>query len=239
MDQAYDDEFYGYLIQAGYIDRALDRLRATGDSVTVPTLIEFCRYLEEQGDLYELISFAGQWFYRLPPSEGLKLMPWVYPGAGLYEMTGDDVPEELILGIIRRESAFHEQIYSRVGASGLMQLMPATAEDLARRHRLDEWDLLDPSDNIKLGTLYLDWLIERPWTDSYVDVLAAYNGGGGSLRTWKRRYYSGDPDLFIQSIPFRETRDYVRKVIVAAASYRYLETGDPPGEWLEQFYRPF
>ena len=237
---AYTAELYGYLLDAGYHRQALARLRQSGEEPPVSVLIELSRYLEDRGDLYELITFAGFWFYRLPPEEGLKLLPWVYPGANRYEMSGvEGVPDELVLGIIRRESAFHEEIYSRVGAGGLMQLMPSTAEDLARRHRLEEWDLMNPMDNIMLGTLYLDWLRERPWTDSYVDVLAAYNGGGGNLRSWKRWYYSGDPDLFIQSIPFRETRDYVRKVIVAAASYRYLDTGAPPGEWLEQFYRPF
>ena len=137
------------------------------------------------------------------------------------------------------ESAFDASISSHAGAVGLMQLMPSTAEDVARRHRLEHWDLQNPEDNILLGSLYLAWLKDRPWSSSFVDVLAAYNGGGGNLRSWKRILPSGDPDLFIQSIPYRETRDYIRKVIVAAASYRYLETGSPPGEWLDQFYRPF
>lgn len=233
------DQLYTVLLSAGYNEEALTRLDENREDISADTVAEFCRYLEGEGDLYELIRFAGYWFYRLPPEEGLVLLPWVFPGAERYTLSEDIVPDELILGVIRRESAFHEGISSRVGAGGLMQLMPATAAELARKHRMSEWDLMNPEDNIILGTLYLNWLLERPWTNSYVDVLAAYNGGGGNLRTWKRRYPSSDPDLFIQSIPFRETRDYVRKVIVAAASYRYLETGLPPGEWLDQFYQPF
>ncbi|MDC7232424.1 MAG: lytic transglycosylase domain-containing protein [Spirochaetales bacterium] len=234
-----NDEFYRVLMSAGYEKEALGLLQENRETVSAETVAEFARFMESEGDLYELIRFAGYWFYRLPPEEGMKLLPWVFPGAGRYAVADEIVPEELILGVIRRESAFHEGISSRVGAGGLMQLMPATADDLARRHRMEDWDLMNPEDNITLGTLYLHWLIDRPWTDSYVDVLAAYNGGGGNLRTWKRRFGSSDPDLFIQSIPFRETRDYVRKVIVAAASYRYLDTGLPPGEWLDQFYQSF
>lgn len=233
------DKLYTLLISAGYEEEALKSLEKNREDLSVETVTEFCRYIEAKGDLYELIRFAGYWFYRLPSEEGIILLPWVFPGAGRYTLPEDSVPEELILGIIRRESAFNEGISSRVGAGGLMQLMPATAEELARKNKITEWDLMNPEDNIFLGTLYLHWLLERPWTGSYVDVLAAYNGGGGNLRTWKRRFPSSDPDLFIQSIPFRETRDYVRKVIVAAASYRYLETGLPPGDWLDQFYQPF
>jgi peptidoglycan lytic transglycosylase len=233
------DKLYTLILSAGYEEEALTRLEDNREDLSADTVVEFCRYLETEGDLYELIRFAGYWFYRLPPEEGMILLPWVFPGAGRYALPEDIVPEELILGVIRRESAFHEGISSRVGAGGLMQLMPATAAELARKNKMSEWDLMNPEDNILLGTLYLNWLLERPWTGSYVDVLAAYNGGGGNLRTWKRRFPSSDPDLFIQSIPFRETRNYVRKVIVAAASYRYLETGLPPGEWLDQFYQPF
>lgn len=233
------DNLYTFLLSAGYEEEALTRLEEKREDISADTVVEFCRYLEAEGDLYELIRFAGYWFYRLPPEEGMILLPWVFPGAERYALPEDIVPEELILGVIRRESAFHEGISSRVGAGGLMQLMPATAAELARKNNLSEWDLMNPEDNILLGTLYLNWLLERPWTGSYVDVIAAYNGGGGNLRTWKRCFPSSDPDLFIQSIPFRETRDYVRKVIVAAASYRYLETGLPPGEWLDQFYKPF
>ena len=149
------------------------------------------------------------------------------------------LPEELIEGIIRRESAFHRTIESFAGAQGLMQIMPSTAGDLASRHRIPEWDLMNPDDNIRLGSLYLNWLIERPWTDNYAEVLAAYNGGGGNLRQWKRRYGALGDQLFIQSIPYSETRNYIRKVIVAAGAYRYLNTGAAPGEWVSLFFDPF
>jgi len=233
------DEVYRILIDAGYQEEAYRLWEKTRETLSLETVKAFCGYLERKGDLYELISFAGFWYYAYPVQWSLELLPWVYPGSNRYSFDETSVPQELILGIIRRESAFHETIFSFAGAGGLMQLMPSTAEDLARKYRLENWNLLEADDNILLGTLYLQWLRDRPWTSSYVDVLAAYNGGGGNLRAWKRKMGYSDPDLFIQSIPFRETRDYVRKVIVAAASYRYLDTGTPPGEWLEQFYRSF
>jgi len=234
------DEVYQYLIKAGYREESYRLWDEHRETLSLETVKSLCLYLEGTGDLYRLIRFAGFWYYTFPPDWALQLLPWVYPGSGRYTFNDQSVPQELILGIIRRESAFHETIFSFAGAKGLMQLMPSTAADLARRNRLKSWNLLEADDNILLGTLYLHWLRERPWTSTYVDVLAAYNGGGGNLRSWKRRLGYKDADLFIQSIPFKETRDYVRKVIVAAASYRYLDTGAPPGRpWLEQFYRSF
>ncbi|MDA3959120.1 lytic transglycosylase domain-containing protein [Oceanispirochaeta sp.] len=236
---SYIDEVYAYLFKAGYQKQAYQLWKADRPSLSIDSVIAFCQYLEGEGDLYELIRFAGFWYYALPMESALRLLPWVFPGSERYTLPDEFVPGELILGIIRRESAFNETISSGAGAGGLMQLMPSTAQELARKYRLDDWDLMKAEDNINLGTLYLQWLQERPWTSSYIDVLAAYNGGGGNLRSWKRHHYYEDPDLFIQSIPFRETRDYVRKVIVAAASYRYLDTGIPPGDWLDQFYSSF
>jgi tetratricopeptide (TPR) repeat protein len=233
------DEFYTILTAAGYIEEAFALWEERRDGLSMARIEEFCAWLEGEDRLYDLIAFAGYWYYRCPSDEVPALMSRVYPGARRYILPEADLPAELVLGVIRRESAFDAAISSHAGAVGLMQLMPSTAEDVARRHRMEEWDLQNPEDNILLGSLYLEWLKERPWSSSFIDVLAAYNGGGGNLRYWKRTLPGEDPELFIQSIPFRETRDYIRKVIVAAASYRYLETGSPPGEWLDQFYRPF
>ena len=233
------DEFYAILMDAGYKVGAFALWEERREDLSMSMIEEFCLWLEQEDRLYDLIGFAGYWYYHYSPDTALRLMSRVFPGVSRYELPEADLPEELVLGVIRRESAFNASISSYAGAVGLMQLMPSTAEDVARRHRIADWDLQDPEDNILLGSLYLEWLKDRPWSASFIDVLAAYNGGGGNLRYWKRSLPGEDPELFIQSIPYRETRDYIRKVIVAAASYRYLETGRPPGEWLDQFYHPF
>ncbi len=236
-------EVYRILHQAGYPELCLSLWNHRKDVLDFDTVEGLCVYLFKQKEFYSLIQFSGYWYYRWPRPLALNLLPWLYPtdnGLPVNLLSREyELPEELIEGIIRRESAFNKTIESFAGAQGLMQIMPATASDLASRHRIPEWDLMNPDDNIRLGSLYLNWLIERPWTDNYADVLAAYNGGGGNLRQWKRRYGSLGNQLFIQSIPYSETRNYIRKVIVAAGAYRYLNTGAAPGEWVSLFFAPF
>ncbi len=238
------DEFYSILLEAGYMNEALRLWEKEKEALSLKTVMAYGEKLREENRLYDMIRFTGYWYYRFPSSLTAPLIPLVYPGTDRYDLSppgGDkhSVPPELILGVIRRESAFKEDALSFAGAVGLMQLLPSTAEELAQKKRMAGWSLTEPRDNILLGTFYLDWLRRRPWTSSWIDVLASYNGGGGNLRQWKRRWGDLEPELFIQSIPYRETRNYVRQVIVASAYYRYLETGRPPGEWLEEFYRPF
>ena len=125
-----------------------------------------------------------------------------------------------MLALIRQESAFDPRAVSRVGARGMMQLMPATAKRVARatgkaysRARL----LDDPRYNIQLGTVYLDSMKER-FGQSSALALAAYNAGPGRVDRWIRQM--GDPrtgeiDLidWIEAIPFGETRNYVQRVL--------------------------
>ena len=172
------DEFYSLLIGAGFVEDAFGLWQERRDGLSMASIEVFCSWLEQEDRLYDLIGFAGYWYYRYPSENVLALMSRVYPGAARYTLPEADLPDELVLAVIRRESAFDASISSHAGAVGLMQLMPSTAEDVARKHRVDDWDLQNPEDNILLGSLYLEWLKERPWSSSFVDVLAAYNGGG-------------------------------------------------------------
>ena len=123
-----------------------------------------------------------------------------------------------------------------------MQLMPRTASFMAgkrfrgvRRHQL-----FDPELNMSLGQKYVEHLLETPNIDGDLFyTVAAYNGGPGNLRKWRRRNdYQGDPLLFIESIPLYETRDYVERVLTNLWIYRY-RLGQPApsldalasGEW--------
>lgn len=132
------------------------------------------------------------------------------------------------LAIIRQESEFHVGARSPAGARGLMQLMPATAREQARRLKL-RYDLAklttDESYNLRLGTDFLARLVAR-YGGLYPLAAAAYNGGPGNLRKWLARY--GDPrdgkvDIvdWIESIPFEETRNYVQRVLENLAIYRH------------------
>lgn len=130
---------------------------------------------------------------------------------------GFKLDRALLFAFIRQESKFNSRATSRVGAKGLMQLMPRTAVHVSndRRLRYDSEDrLYNPSYNMKLGQKYIQELMTRyNLTDNLFDLLIAYNGGPGNLKKWKKNTrYNDDPLLFIESIPSRETRGFLEAV---------------------------
>ena len=123
----------------------------------------------------------------------------------------------LIAAVIYAESRFVDQT-SPAGARGLMQITPRTAEEIARRSggvAFEQGDLADPQINIAYGSWYLRWLLGH-YGDNVALAVAAYNAGTGNVDRWLAR----DPGLSARSIPFPETRAYVRKVLAARAEYR-------------------
>ena len=126
-----------------------------------------------------------------------------------------------VWAIMRQESAFKPDARSYVGAAGLMQFMPATAREEAKRAGLAHYDLYNPSDSIRLGASHLATLSKSFARPEY--VMAAYNAGGGNARKWLRD--GGDRlDLahWIERIPFTETSGYVQRVSANLEIYRRL-----------------
>ena len=130
----------------------------------------------------------------------------------------------MLRGLVRQESVFDATAKSRAGAMGLMQLMPATAKSLSRsvlRSRYRRAFLYDPGVNARLGAAYLRSLLDR-FDDSPVLALAAYNGGPTRIARLVRENTGLPEDELFESIPLYETRDYVRRVLLYAESYREL-----------------
>ena len=126
-----------------------------------------------------------------------------------------------VMAIMRAESAFNPIVRSPVGALGLMQLMPATGRETAGRAgvRFDNArSLLDPATNIALGTVYLNQMLKR-YDGNFAMAAAAYNAGPGRVRQWQ-----GDQciatERWVETIPFTETRGYVRRAFFYAAIYQ-------------------
>jgi soluble lytic murein transglycosylase len=111
----------------------------------------------------------------------------------------------LAAALIRQESGFNERARSPAGAMGLMQLMPATARRMERVSRLE---LFDPRTNVRLGVRYFAGLLDRFGGDAEL-ALAGYNAGPDRVDQWLKRYPVANRALFVDLIPFRETRDYV------------------------------
>ena len=135
-----------------------------------------------------------------------------------------------VYGLIRQESRFIRDARSRVGASGLMQLMPATARYTARRmglsnfqpHQVNELDT-----NLTLGTGYLR-MVQDDLDGSMLLATAGYNAGPGRPRNWRASLQAPvEGAIFAETIPFNETRDYVQKVLSNKTYYAALFTGQP------------
>jgi soluble lytic murein transglycosylase len=138
------------------------------------------------------------------------------------------VAHDLLLAISKQESRFSPGVQSVAGARGMMQLMPATAEELAGRS-LSDAELNDPSLNIRFGAQYLRQLMER-WEGDPMLVIASYNAGPGAVSDWQPQALALDPELWVERIPYPETRYYTKKVLDNLLGYlerdrRFCEEG--------------
>ncbi len=154
---------------------------------------------------------------------------WSYPLRGLpdWQQVGKPIEKAMVFALSRQESEFNPDAGSKVGAQGLMQLMPGTAKMVARQFRLPYAVSKlkgDPAYNVKLGAAHLADLVDD-FNGSYVLTLVAYNAGPRRAREWTEEY--GDlrsPNIdavdWVESIPFSETRQYVQKVLQNLHVYR-------------------
>ena len=136
------------------------------------------------------------------------------------------VDPALALAVMRRESAFVSAARSSAAAEGLLQLRPETARRLGAVLGVrEDADLADPAENTRLGIAYLALLSDR--FPAPAQVLAAYNAGPSAATAWSRARAGLPLDEWVEEIPYRETRQYVRTVLSDWARYRML-AGDPP-----------
>lgn len=154
-----------------------------------------------------------------------------YPMPNWQPAGGFTVDRALIFAMVRKESDFRSRARSRVGAGGLMQVMPATASYITNNRALlrrSRSQLYEPEFNIALGQQYIEYLLATEYVqDNLLMALAAYNGGPGSLLGWRRDVDFGvDPLLFIESIGFYETRNYIERVMANLWLYR-MRLGQP------------
>lgn len=138
------------------------------------------------------------------------------------------VPEEIMYALIRSESFFDSQIESSAGAIGLTQLMTFTGSDIAHRLKYNDYSLKNPDDNIEFGTYYLNNLARR-LDGKWLPAFFAYNAGITRVRRWMNsskiefnNIKNLPEDLFLETIPYEETREYGRKLVGAAAMYAWL-----------------
>lgn len=172
---------------------------------------------EQSGFDDELLAVSGE----LAGAEDLR-----YPAPHWVPIDGWKADRALVFSFVKQESCFNARAQSSVGAVGLMQIMPATGRELAKKMDYP-WSvnrLKDPEYNLSLGQNYLLKLMDNGEVNYNLIFLAvAYNAGPGNLAKFKARMnYQNDPLLFIESIPSKETRSFVERILVNYWVYRSL-----------------
>lgn len=151
----------------------------------------------------------------------------LYPSPRWEPVGGFEVDPALVFAFMRQESGFRKDAQSYAGAMGVMQLMPATAKSMKQRQTMltamPKESIFEPEANMALGQTYLAHLMQETGAkDNLIFLAAAYNAGPGNLLKWKKSADMSDPLLFMETIPFAETRNYVAQVLTNYWIYREL-----------------
>lgn len=153
-----------------------------------------------------------------------------------------DLPEEYLYALVRTESFFDSGIKSSAGAVGLTQLMESTAGDVAKKLKWRDFDLTDSFQNIEMGAFYLKELINR-LDGNILTAFFSYNAGISKVRRWIKNselelgFQKSLPlDLFLETIPYEETRNYGKKLVSSSVYYAFLYSEKPIEETLSQIF---
>ncbi|MYG40791.1 MAG: transglycosylase SLT domain-containing protein [Nitrospira sp. SB0677_bin_15] len=195
------------------------------------TMYALARHMLELGDFEAPLVIAKRYFWepleRRLISFDSPLWRMAYPTGYMPQIrryAASHVDPFWVAGIIREESLYNPKALSSVGAMGLMQLMPRTANRIARRLGLapmDRKDLLQGEVNVRLGVAYVRQL-SRDYQGNLIRAIAAYNAGPAAVKRWIAKFGDRDPDEFVELISYRETRRYVKRVLTSYRIYKTL-----------------
>lgn len=207
------------LVQVGETDRAEAELRV----LAVHASAARANALVALADITQMPSLCMALGPRV--SDARRRVDALYPVPRWQPRKGYTVDRALMFALMMQESNFDAEAESGSGAAGLMQLMPRTARDVARRsgiHLRSVSDLVDPELNLSLGQEFVRQLLSHEEVHgNLILMLAAYNGGTAPLDRWRNApQYRDDPLLFVESLPRQETRLYVQRVLTNMWIYR-------------------
>lgn len=158
-----------------------------------------------------------------------RLFPFAFEDELRARAERQNLDPYIVAGLIRQESEFNPRARSRAGALGLMQIMPATGRGLAQRLGIRSFatrSLYQPATSLRLGTFHFRNVLNR-YDGTLEHTLAGYNAGETRVERWLTWEKFAEPEEFVESIPFTETRGYVQSVLRNAAMYRKLYGGSP------------
>lgn len=220
------------LIEAGLDDDARREIESLAGDADPSQSLVLGRLYQDAGAFHEaqLLALNGR---RAELAAGPRpaaldwwWLAWPDAWSGVVEdaATRHGIEPALLYAIMREESGYRPQVVSVAGARGLTQIMPSTGERLARDLALDGFDpqqLFDPERNLDLGAAYLSQLMKR-FDGRLSAVIASYNAGPVAVQRWLGGDAPQEDDAWVESIPYTQTRSYVKRVLRSVYAYRVL-----------------
>ncbi|MCL2331033.1 MAG: lytic transglycosylase domain-containing protein [Proteobacteria bacterium] len=208
-EKAAAEKYLRYLITRDASDRMLHAVHSVASMAELPRTSMQVAGVIKSREITEIdpnVIFSAQ--YPMPDWEPLG---------------GWGIDRALVFAITRQESAFKANATSRVGAGGLMQLMPRTAKIVARQNNMNmsDIDISNPEHNMFLGQQHIADLFAQPGIDNdIIKMLVSYNSGNGAMQKFEKNFQTDDSLLYIESFPATETRTYVKRVLSNLWLYR-------------------
>lgn len=224
------------LVRVGLASEALNELEALDRGTITPSEEAFITSIEALRDPISAHDHLHKYLLHRPPStlgpDRDRILQQAYPNRywDLVQKVGaeHDFDVRIFHALVREESSFNPNAKSWAGARGLSQLMPATARHVAGRMGISvsSSTITDPEKNLSIGSWYLNYLHRYFHGNSFLAV-PAYNAGEGNVGKWAREWGSRPTDEYVEAIPIRETRHYVKRVLGTYQLYRVV-WGDGP-----------
>jgi len=209
-------------------------IRSNMDLSYYLALIQLSQKIGSYGSAYIMqVRIVNKYFGNLPFTLDSPVVKYLFPlffdDAVFDESKENDIEPEIVFAVMRQESAFKHDAESRAGARGLLQLMPGTAKEVHDQLYKDPYDedkLIESDYNIQLGVKYLAKMVSQ-FDGNYYYSLAAYNAGAHRVKKWNKEINSNDIDIFLESITFNETRNYVRVCMRNYWAYKIILGSSP------------
>jgi soluble lytic murein transglycosylase-like protein len=223
------------ILKAVHLDTLAEqdlKARLALEPSSVSLLLTLSRFASEQGQHRRALhntkkvvpDYYSQPFSELPREIWDLLYPKAFERLVRHHAAMNRLDPYLVMAIIRQESAFNPRATSPSNARGLMQILPATVTRSRRYQRSVAQRLYSPTYNVRFGCDYLRRLLKQ-FNGNLPEALAAYNAGPTRVSQWVSDYSFQNPEEFVESIPFHETRIYVKGVLKDRAIYHQMMTG--------------
>lgn len=187
--------------------------------------IQHMSRLFHAADLYKAqITILNKYLTMSNPPITMEVLEYLYPAPymELFNLHGVELDTAIIIGLARQESSFDVNAKSSANARGLLQMLPSTAKHMGAKGAHKLWS---PSENIRFASKFLIRLAKR-FDNSIEKAMAAYNAGPARVEEWEKDFaWVKNPELFVDLIPFRETRDYVPTILRNAYWYHRIYPG--------------